>query len=127
MPGGALVRQLCPLGLLLPPVLGFLRVEGQRLGWYDTATGTGMLVLALVALAHLYVTLTKRDVKHDVPELTQDLALRVLRSAFARPTLSEDEGMDIIDYHIERNRVAHDSHRKSWLAKHKELAKKLLL
>jgi SRSO17 transposase len=83
--------------------------------------------MALVALAHLYVTLTKRDVKHDVPELTLDMALRVLRSAFARPTLSEDEAMDIIDYHIERNRVAHDSHRKSWLAKHKELAKKLLL
>jgi SRSO17 transposase len=83
--------------------------------------------MALVALAHLYVTLTKREVKHDVPELTLDLALRVLRSTFARPTLSEDEAMDIIDYHIARNRVAHDSHRKSWLAKHKKLAKKLLL
>ena len=83
--------------------------------------------MSLVALAHLYVTLTKRDIKHHVPELTLDLALRVLRSSFARPTLSEDEAMDIIDYHIERNGVAHDSHRKSWLAKHKQLAKKLLL
>jgi SRSO17 transposase len=83
--------------------------------------------MSLVALAHLYVTLTKRDIKHDVPDLTLDLALRVLRSTFARPTLSEDEAMNIIDYHIERNRVAHDSHRKSWLAKHKQLAKKLLL
>ena len=83
--------------------------------------------MALVALAHLYVTLTKRDVKHDVPELTLDMALRVLRSAFARPTLSEDEAMDIIDYHIERNRLAHDSHRKTWLAKHKRLARRLLL
>ncbi len=83
--------------------------------------------MGLVALAHLYVTLTKRDVKHDVPELTLDMALRVLRSAFARPTLSEDEATNLIDYHIERNRVAHDSHRKSWLAKHKKLAKKVLL
>jgi SRSO17 transposase len=83
--------------------------------------------MSLVALAHLYVTLTKRDVKHDVPELTLDMALRVLRSAFARPTLSEDEAMGIIDYHIDRNRTAHDSHRKSWLAKHKQLAKELLL
>jgi SRSO17 transposase len=83
--------------------------------------------MSLVALAHLYVTLTKREIKHDVPELTLDLALRVLRSSFARPTLSEDEATDIIDYHIERNRVAHDSHRKSWLRKHKRLAKKLLL
>ena len=83
--------------------------------------------MSLVALAHLYVTLTKRDAKHDMPELTLDMALRILRSTFARPTLSENEAMGIIDYHIERNRVAHDSHHKSWLAKHKQLAKKLLL
>jgi hypothetical protein len=55
------------------------------------------------------------------------MAMRVLRSAFAKPTLNEDEAIDLIDYHLERNRVAHDSHRKSWLAKHKQLAKKLLL
>ena len=83
--------------------------------------------MALVAMAHVFVTLTKRDAQRDVPELTLDLALRVLRSSFARPTVTEDEAMDIIDYHIERNRVAHNSHRKSWLHKHKELAKKLLL
>ncbi len=83
--------------------------------------------MALVALAHLYVMLTKREVQRDLPELTLDLALRVLRASFARPTLNEDEAMEIIDYHIERNRVAHDSHRKSWIQKHKVLAKKLLL
>jgi len=83
--------------------------------------------MALVALAHLCVTLTKRDVKQDVPELTLDMAIRVLRAAFARPALSEEEATDIIDYHIKRNRTAHDSHRKSWLATHKLLAKKLLL
>jgi SRSO17 transposase len=83
--------------------------------------------MSLVALAHLYVTLTKRDVKHDIPELTLDLALRVLRSSFARPTLSEDEAANIIDYHLARNHTAHESHRKSCLEKHKRLAKKLLL
>ncbi len=83
--------------------------------------------MALVAMAHLFVTVSRRDLQHDVPELTLDMAVRILRSSFARATLSEDEAMDIIDYHIERNRVAHDSHRKSWLAKHKRLAKKLLL
>jgi len=83
--------------------------------------------MALVALAHLCVTLTKREIKQSVPELTLDLALRVLRSAFARPTLTEDEAMDIIDYHLRRNKVAHDSHRKSWLDRHKRLAKELLL
>ena len=83
--------------------------------------------MAMVALAHLYVTLTNREVKHKVPGLTLDLAVRILRSAFSRPTLSDDEAIDLIDYYVERNSVAHDSHRKSWLAKHKQLAEKLLL
>lgn len=83
--------------------------------------------MSLVALAHLYVTLTKRDLNNKLPELTLDLALRILRSSFARPTLSDDEAMELIDYHLHRNDVAHESHRKSWLAKHKQLAKKLLL
>jgi SRSO17 transposase len=83
--------------------------------------------MAMVGLAHLYVTLTNREAKHTVPNLTLDLALRVLRSAFARPTLSEDEAIDLIDYYVKRNDVARESHRKSWLARHKQLAKKLLL
>ena len=83
--------------------------------------------MALVALAHLYVTLTKRDLRKDIPELTLDMAMRILRAAFAKPTLSEQEAIDLVDYHLDRNRVAHDSHRKSWLVKHKQLAKELLL
>ena len=83
--------------------------------------------MALASLAHLFVTLTKRDIQRDVPDLTFDMAMRVLRSAFARPTLSEQEAIDLIDYYRKRNDVAHESHRKTWLAKHKQLTKKLLL
>jgi SRSO17 transposase len=83
--------------------------------------------MALVSLAHLFVTLTKRDIKRDVPDLTLDMAMRVLRAAFARPTLGDEEAINLIDYYRERNDVAHESHRKTWLAKHKRLAAKLLL
>lgn len=83
--------------------------------------------MALAALAHLFVTLTKRDLKHDVPDLTLDMAMRVLRSAFAKPTLSDQEAIDLIDYYRKRNEVARKSHRKTWLAKHKRLARELLL
>jgi SRSO17 transposase len=83
--------------------------------------------MALVSLAHLYVTLTKRDVQHDIPELTLDMAMRILRVAFARPTLNDDEAIQLIDYHLHRNEVAHQSHRKTWLAKHKRLKEKVLL
>jgi SRSO17 transposase len=83
--------------------------------------------MALVALAHLYVTLTKRDLKKDVPELTLDMALRLLRSAFARSRLDSNEAIHLIEYHLERNRVAHESHRKSWLQKHKRIKPEVLL
>jgi SRSO17 transposase len=83
--------------------------------------------MALVALAHLLVTLTKRDVKRDIPDFTLDMAVRVLRVAFAKSTLNEDEATNILDYYRDRNKAAHNSHRKSWIAKHKQLAKELLL
>ena len=83
--------------------------------------------MALVALAHLYVILTKRDVRHEVPDLTLDMALRVLRAAFAKPTLNDQEAIDLIDYHLERNRTAHESHRKTFVEKHKRLKPEVLL
>ena len=83
--------------------------------------------MSLVALAHLYVTLTKRDLKRDVPDLTLDMALQLLRSAFARSELSGQEAIDLVDYHRRRNRTAHDSHRKTWLRKHKRIKSEVLL
>ena len=69
-------------------------------------------------LAHLYVTQTQRDLKRKVPELTLDMAMRLLRSALPRPQLSLSDAEDLVDYHLDRNRQATKSHRKTWLAKH---------
>lgn len=49
-PGGMLLRRMWPAAVLVPLVLGFLRVQGQHRGLYDTATGTGLLVLALILI-----------------------------------------------------------------------------
>jgi SRSO17 transposase len=83
--------------------------------------------MALVALAHFIVTLTRRDVKDDVADFTLDMAVRVLQSAFARDRCSKDDAISIIEYHLRRNRAAHQSHRKSWLRKHKRVEAKTLL
>ena len=39
--------------------------------------------MSLVALAHLFVTQTRRDLKRKVPELTLDMAMRLLRCRLA--------------------------------------------
>jgi SRSO17 transposase len=83
--------------------------------------------MSLVALAHLFVTLTKRDLKRDTPELTLEMAVRVLQAAFAQPTLTEDDAVALLDYHLRRNHQARKSHRKSWLRKHKKRKLKPLL
>ena len=47
---GALARRTLPLVLVVPILLGWLRVRGQDLGWYNSAFGTSILVLVLVGL-----------------------------------------------------------------------------
>jgi SRSO17 transposase len=83
--------------------------------------------MSLVALAHLLVTLTRLTLKKKTTELTLDLALRVLRSALLRPTMTKQDAIEIIEYHLRRNRIARTSHRKTWFRIHKNVTFKLLL
>lgn len=83
--------------------------------------------MSLVAIAHLFIAQTRQDLKRDTPDLTLDMALRLVKSALDRPVLSTDDAMELIQYHLDRNRVAHQSHRKSWLARNKRAKFKILL
>ncbi|MCR4412979.1 MAG: hypothetical protein NUV77_11220 [Thermoguttaceae bacterium] len=80
--------------------------------------------MSLVALAHLYVVQTRRDLGRKVPGLTLDMALRLLRAALPRPQLSLEEAGELVDYHRARNQRATDSHRKTWLARHPNVVRK---
>jgi hypothetical protein len=51
--------------------------------------------------------------------LTLDRAVRLLRSALARPELTVEVAIALVDYHARRNKVAKASHDKTWYAKHK--------
>src|SRR4029079_862859 len=83
--------------------------------------------MSLVSLAHLFVTLTKVRLKKKTPELTLDMALLLLRSVLQRPTLTEEEAIAVMDYHLERNRVARRSYQRSWKKQNKKLKFKVLL
>jgi SRSO17 transposase len=74
--------------------------------------------MSLVAMAHLFVTQTRRDLNRKNPALTLDMALRLIRAAMPRPQLSLEEAEKLVDYHQKRNAQATKSHRKTWLAKH---------
>jgi PAS domain S-box-containing protein len=49
-PGGALLRQLLPAAVLVPLVLQYLRLVGERAGLFGRSTGLGLLLVGLVFL-----------------------------------------------------------------------------
>lgn len=47
---GTVTRRLVPAAVLVPFILGWGRVFGERSGWYDTAAGVSLYVLANIAI-----------------------------------------------------------------------------
>jgi hypothetical protein len=83
--------------------------------------------MSLVALAHLFVQQTRQELRGQTPELTLDMAIRLLKSAFQRPVLSPDDAIQLVEYHLHRNRIARESHHKSWKIRHKKVKTKVML
>lgn len=83
--------------------------------------------MSLVALAHLFLMQTRRELKASEPEITLPMALELVRAALARPQLNEDDAIRLTEYHLRRNATARHSHHKSWLKKHKAKIPKPLL
>jgi signal transduction histidine kinase len=48
---GALARRIVPALVLLPPLLGLLRIRGEALGYYDPGTGKALLILGIAMLS----------------------------------------------------------------------------
>jgi hypothetical protein len=59
--------------------------------------------------------------------LTLDQVVRLLKSALPRPALTLERAMELVEYHQDRNKIARESHRKRWLARHEGVEYKLLL
>jgi SRSO17 transposase len=92
--------------------LGMTQYETRSwVGWHHHMT--------LVGLAHLFVTLTRRRLQHQVPELTLDRTVRLLEAALEEPKLRLPRATALVDYHVRRNEVARRSHAKTWRAKHR--------
>jgi diguanylate cyclase (GGDEF)-like protein/PAS domain S-box-containing protein len=48
--GGIMARRLLPAAVLIPAVLGWLRIQGQDLGWYEAGFGTALMIVACILL-----------------------------------------------------------------------------
>lgn len=56
--GSAMARRLLPTAVIVPCILGFLRIVGQRDGLYETEFGTTLMVIAMVVLLVMAVVFT---------------------------------------------------------------------
>ena len=83
--------------------------------------------MTLVALAHLFITINRHELKERIPDLTLPMAMRLIQAALERPHLTEAEAIRLTDYHLARNRIATASHHKSWRHRHKRRKLKRLL
>ena len=92
--------------------LGLAQYETRSwVGWHHHMT--------LVGLAHLFVTLTRRRLQHQVPELTLDRTVRLLEAALEEPELRLPRAVALVEYHVDRNKIAKASHDKTWKKKHR--------
>ena len=70
---GMMARRLLVPAIALPLVLGYVRLLGERRGWYDTAFGAAMFVTMMVVLLsvtiwHTAVALARSDVARQTAE-----------------------------------------------------------
>jgi len=89
-PGGALLRRVLPL-LLLPVVLGWLRLAGERSGMFDAVTGTAlMMMIFIVALAVMGYIASLRVSHSSVALRRQREWLRVTLTSIGDAILATD-------------------------------------
>jgi signal transduction histidine kinase/CheY-like chemotaxis protein len=70
---GELARRALPVVLLLPAVLGYLRLAGQNAGLYDTTMGVALFVLVFIWLLALLVWWALRAVRHAAERREREL------------------------------------------------------
>ena len=88
--GGANLRRWLPV-ILMPVVLGWLRVVGENNGWFNAATGTAiMMVIFVVALSVLAYTGAMRVSRSSADLQRQREWLRVTLSSIGDAVLATD-------------------------------------
>ena len=80
-PGGALIRRLLAPVILLPLVLGWLRLQGEHRGWFDAGMGTGLTMLlvivtfsCIVMIGGRWVSRSEEDLRHNEETVRGQLA-----------------------------------------------------
>jgi len=81
--GGSLVRRLAPAIILIPLLLGWLRLAGQRAGLYDTAGRTALFVVSIIVVLASFAAWSARSLdRADAERVAAEQALRLGEERF---------------------------------------------
>ncbi len=101
--GGRSIRRILPLFLVLPMVLGWLRLIGEQRHLYSTAEGTGLLVLAFIISFTVLVYRAGKGISASESAMIEQREwLRVTLASIGDGVLATDTAGRIIFF----NRVA---------------------
>jgi PAS domain S-box-containing protein len=87
--GGIMARRLLPAALVLPVVIGWLRLQGQRHGYFDASMGTALLAFTHVVVFFLLILFNARLLKKTEYERVASVAEAVRLSIEVQEHLSE--------------------------------------
>lgn len=74
---GVVARRLIPFAILFPIIVGWLRIEGQQLGYYQSEFGTALFTVTNVVALSVMLWLTARSIESvDRLRLVSDESLR---------------------------------------------------
>lgn len=75
--GGVMARRLLPLALVAPFLIGWARVMGERLGYFDSVFGVALVALAYIALFSVFTWRTAKVLhESDLRRLSMEGGLR---------------------------------------------------
>jgi signal transduction histidine kinase len=107
-PSGLMARRLLAAAILVPLFVGYLRVAGERLSWYDTGLGAALFVVAMmvmlsIAIWRAAVAFGRSDVElRRVQQEREDLLVRerAARETAERADRAKDEFIAALSHEL---------------------------
>lgn len=92
--GGVMARRMLPFAIIAPFVIGWLRIQGEQHGYYNTRLGLALVALTYMLLLIAFIWRTAEVLRHSDQHRFE--AKRTLRKHQAQLTGIIDSAMDAI-------------------------------